>query len=189
MSGYYDYGPQIELARPTVVIGYLSDFTRAVTYRTSSLLGLPYYDVDRLVEHEAAMEIARLVSEDGEVRFREIESQCLKRALEGRPAGLIALGDGGLFAERNRERIKASGNLIVLDFEHGNLLWRVQRSARRLSPAPWHPLFREMPTSVADIRPYFQERRPAFDQADVSIPASSLSVAAAGSELMRHLKD
>ena len=189
MSGYYEYEPQIELARPTVVTGYLTDFTRAVTYRASSLLGLPYHDIDRLVEHDVAMEITRLVSESGEDRLRQVESQCLEKALVGQPAGLIALGDGGLLAEGNRDRVEADGDLIVLDFEMGNLLWRAQHRARRLAPAPWHPLVWEIPATVADIRPYFQARQPGFEQAEVRIPASSLSVAQACEALMGQLDE
>jgi hypothetical protein len=71
----------------------------------------------------------------------------------------------------------------------GNLLWRVQQAARKLAPAPWHPVVWQVPQTVADIRPFFQERRPAFDQADVRIPASSLSVGRACDALMDQLQD
>jgi shikimate kinase len=187
MSGYYDYSPQIELSRPTVIISYLSSYTRAVAYRASSLLGLRFFDIDRLVEHEAAMEVSRLVAESGEASYREIESRCLERALGEHPAGLIALGDGGLLDEANRQRVNADGQLIVLDFELGNLLWRVQQAAGRLEKAPWHPLYWEAPAAVADLRPFYQERRAAFDGAAIKIPAHSLSVAEACDAMMQHL--
>ena len=145
MSGYYHYTPQVELSRPTVITSYLSDFTRAVTYRASSLLGLRFFDIDRLVEHEAAMEISRLVAESGEAHYREIESRCLERALGEHPA------------------------------------------AGRLEKGPWHPLYWETPGAVADLRPYYQARRPAFDEAKMQIPASSLSVAQTCDKLMQHL--
>ena len=117
MSDYYEYTAQVELDRPTVVISYLSDFTRGATYRAAAMLGLPFHDVERAVEHEAGMEIRRLVLEDGEGHYRELETRVLARSLEQKPSGLIALGDGGLLDEKNEALVEAKGRLVVLDFE------------------------------------------------------------------------
>jgi shikimate kinase len=176
MSDYYDYAPQLELTDPIVVTGYLSDFTRSVTYRAASHLGLAYHDIDRLVEHQAAMEIGRLVREQGAPAYREVESRCLAKALREQPVGLIALGDGGLLHSDNRARVEEQGQLIVLDFELANLFWRVQKLARRIEPAPWHPLFSDVPEDLAQIKPYFQQRKDAFDGIRTRIAANSLNL-------------
>ncbi|MGB5392229.1 MAG: shikimate kinase [Thermoanaerobaculia bacterium] len=187
MSDYYEYGPQVQLSGPIVVSGYLADFTRSVTYRASAHLGLTYYDIDRLVEHEAAMEIGRILLEEGEAAYREVESQCLARALGQKPVGLIALGDGGLLRSENLTRIEDEGQLIVLDLDLANLFWRVQKLARRLEPARWHPLFAGVPDDVAEIRPYYQERKVAFEQATTRIDANSLNTTEACQALMDHI--
>lgn len=184
MSDYYEYGPQVQLSGPIVVSGYLADFTRTVTYRASAHLGLAYYDIDRLVEHEAAMEIGRLLLEEGEGAYREVESQCLARVLGEKPVGLIALGDGGLLQAETLSHIEDRGQLIVLDLELANLFWRVQRLARRLEPARWHPLFAGVPDNLAQIKPYYQERRVAFDKAKTRIDANALNSSEACQALM-----
>ena len=184
MSDYYEYGPRVQLSAPIVVSGYLGDFTRSATYRASAHLGLTYYDIDRLVEHEAAREIGRILLEEGEAAYREIESQCLLRVLGQKPVGLIALGDGGLLRSENRTHIEDEGQLIVLDLELANLFWRIQKLARRLEPARWHPLFAGVPDDVAEIRPYYQERKVAFDKAQTRIDGNTLNTAEACQALM-----
>lgn len=187
VSDYYDYSPQVDLSVPIVVSGYLSDFTRSVTYRAASHLGLAYYDIDRLVEHEAAMEIGQVLLEEGEAAYREVESQCLARVLGETPVGLIALGDGGLLRSENRTRIEDEGQLIVLDFELANLFWRVQRLARRSETAHWHPLFAGVPDNIAEIKPYYQERKAAFEAAPTRIDANSMGVSQACQALMESI--
>ena len=44
-----------------------------------------------------------------------------------------------------------------------------------------------MPGGIADLRPYYQERRAAFDEAEIQITASSLSVAQACDAVMHYL--
>lgn len=188
MSDYYGYHPLVELVQPIVVTGHLADFTRTATYRAASHLGLAYHDIDRLVEHEAAMEIARLVWEQGETAYRELESRCLVRALREQPAGLIALGDGGLLLPDNRARVKEEGQLIVFDFDLANLFWRIQKLARQLEPAAWHPLFAGPPEDLAEIKPFFQDRKAAFDGAWTAIDANALSPVEACQALMDRLQ-
>ena len=187
MSDYYDYSPQVDLPVPIVVSGYLSDFTRSVTYRAASHLGLAYYDIDRLVEHEAAMEIGQILLEQGEANYRDVESLCLARVLGETPVGLIALGDGGLLRRENRTRIEDRGRLIVLDLDLANLFWRVKTLASRLESDRWHPLFAGVPGKIAEIKPYYQERKAAFEAAPTRIDANSMGASQACQALLERV--
>jgi shikimate kinase len=184
---YYDYGARVQLGRPAVVTGYLTGFTRGATYRAAAMLGISYRDVDRQVEHVAGSSVPRLLVEGGEGRYRELEARVLEQTLRERPAGVIALGDGGLLDAGSLDRVQEKADLVVFDFGIGNLLWRVQQMARQPERSPWHTLLRDTPESIADLRPFYQERRAGFDQADVTIVADSLSVPGACDALMMHL--
>lgn len=184
MNDYYDYSPQVELSGPIVVSGYLADFTRSVTYRAASLLGLAFHDIDRLVEHEAARDVGRLVLEEGESAYRELESESLKRALRERPPGLIALGDGSLLNQENRALVESEARLIILDFDLANLFWRVQKLARDLDPAPWHAIFAGVPEDLDQIRPFYQQRQAAFEEAPTKIDANALGKSKASRALI-----
>jgi shikimate kinase len=188
MVQYYEYGPRLELERPAVVTGYLSDFTRGVCYRAAALLGLTFHDIDRMVEHDLGMDIARIVVERGEAHYREVEARILDRVLARQPAGLVALGDGGLLDPSSLERIRSGARLVVLDFDLGNLFWRAQQLARVPGRGPWHSLYWDAPATVADLRPFYQERRPGFETADMQIEANPLSVATACDELVDYLR-
>ena len=175
MKDYYDYAPQLHLTAPTVISGYLTDFTRSVTYRAASLLGLPYHDVDRLVEHEAGMHIARLILEEGPAAYRDLESQILERVLHQRPVALVALGDGGFLRPGNLIMVREVGRPILLDFALAGLYWRLQQLSRRGELADWQSIYGKVPATLDEMRPYFQERRPAFSQIDLRIEADNLS--------------
>ena len=188
MSGYYDYTPLVQLDRPVVLSGYLTEFTRAVTYRATALLGLPYHDIERLIEHEAGQDIAKLVFEGGEASYRQVESSCLQRVLRERPSGLIALSDGGLLDDDNLDRIRNRGRLVLFDFDLPNLYWRAQRLGRRNDSTDWHPLYEGSPSSIDEIRPYFLERKAGFSRPDLRIDSNSLEPPAACEIVMRWIQ-
>lgn len=185
---YYGYCPLILLARPVVLAGHLTEYTRAVAYRTSSLLGIPYHDVDRLIEHEIGSTLDRLIAVEGVPEYRNIEARCLIRVLREKPFGLIALGDGGLLCRDNLQRVHDQAHLVVLDFDLANLYWRIQRLSQQRDSARWHPLFEALPASVNDLRPFYDERRSGFEVAALRIDANGLDPAAACSLLMEWLQ-
>ena len=188
MSGYYDYTPLVQLDRPVVLTSYLTEFTRAVAHRAAALLGLPYHDIERLIEHEAGQDIAKLVFDGGEASYRRHESLCLQRVLRERPSGLIALSDGGLLDDDNLDRIRHLGRLVLFDFDLPNLYWRTQRLSRRSDSTDWHPLFEGPPSSIDEIRPFFLERKGGFSSPDLCIDSNSLEPPAACEIVMRWME-
>jgi hypothetical protein len=178
MDGYYDHGPLVLVERPVVVTSPLREFTRAVAYRTASLLGLPFHDIDRLVEHQAGKTIEQLVLEEGEGAYRSAEAKCLATALEQRLGGIIALADqdtAWLGTGGSRERSDCI--LVILDFELPNLYWRIQTTARDRQTSHWHPLFEGMPQSVSDIRPFWSTWRSAQPESGLRLSADTWTVA------------
>jgi len=188
-ADYYEYTPQILLGRPVVLAGHLTEYTRAVGYRTSSLLGIPYHDIERLIEHEFGHSLDRLIAIEGVPEYRKIEARCLIRVLRETPSGLIALGDGGLLSRDNLQRVHDQARLVVLDFDLANLYWRVQRLSQQRESARWHPLFEALPTSVNDLRPFHDERRCGFERSKLRIDANRLEPAAASKILMEWLEE
>lgn len=188
MSDYYEHAAQVDLAKPVVLSGYLSDFTRSVAYRASALLGLPFHDIDRLVEHEIGQDIGKILLEEGERAYREVEELCLGRALRDEPYGLVALGDGGLLKAASLQRVLGQGRLVVLDLDLPNLYWRAQNLARTNETSDWHPLYEGSPTSVDEIRPFYQERRSGFERADLRVDANIAGKEQACDQLIRWIQ-
>ena len=190
MDGYYDHGPLLQLQRPVVITGPWREFTRAVTYRTSSMLGLPFHDIDRLVEHRSGRVLQRLVLEEGVSAYRDAEAVCLEDVLRQRPSGMIALAD----QDRPLRVGQATGapsdySLIILDFELANLYWRIQKATREKEASHWHPLFDGIPHSVDELRPFWSAWRRVQPEAGRRLSTDTLTVAETSDWLQRWLRE
>jgi shikimate kinase len=159
MQDYYEVGPVLHLPRPVVVASPLTELTRKVAHRTSALLGVTFQDVDRRVEHEAGKHVAALVEDDCEGAYRRIEAACLARAVRERPAGIVALSDGGLILEESRELVASQTDLVVLHLDLPNLFWRIQHLTLQQRAASWSPEFVQLPRRPDDLRPFYSQRR------------------------------
>lgn len=178
MSGYYDHDSLVDLDRHMALAGLVTADTRRVGWQVASLTGLPFIDLERLMEHEAGMSIWEMISAEGPLYFRHLERESLARALADRPFGILVLGDGTLLHEADRRRVAAETTLVALERDLPNCYWRFQALARREPEASpfWHPLFPDPLTSIDQVRPFYQERQP-------TLAAARHSYALAGGSL------
>ncbi len=86
-----------------------STVARILSYR----LGLEWIDLDRFIVENEKREIAEIIEQDGEERFRDIENENLSQILSAKSAQIISLGGGAWIFERNREIIKENECLTV----------------------------------------------------------------------------
>ena len=126
-------------------------------------LGWTFVDLDAEIELAAGKPIQRIFDEDGEPAFREQEARatagqaCAARG--GRPR-VVALGGGTYALEANRQRLRDAGLTIWLDAPVDALWERVRVETER-------PLARD----EARFRALYDERRPAYAEADYRIEA------------------
>jgi shikimate kinase len=80
----------------------------------ASMLELPFYDLDTVIESFAGMWISEIFRTAGEDRFRELESDCLERLLKKNERMILALGGGCLLQETNLLSVKERGILFTL---------------------------------------------------------------------------
>lgn len=80
----------------------------------ASMLELPFFDLDTAIESFAGMRISEIFRTAGEERFRELESDCLKRLLKKNDRMILALGGGCLLQESNLLSIKERGIIFTL---------------------------------------------------------------------------
>jgi shikimate kinase / 3-dehydroquinate synthase len=87
-------------------------------------LGLPFIDLDEQVAARAGMSIARMVAEQGEAAFRQLERLTLQEhAAAGRV--VIALGGGALLDPANRRTAEEHGDVVCLSGRYETLLARL----------------------------------------------------------------
>ncbi len=172
MSDYYDHHPLLTLTRPVALIGPVTDDTRAVAHRLAALGGLPYTDLDRLVEHHAGCSVWQLIREHGADRYRDLEREHLQRALADRPHGILSLGDGALLDRVNRRRVRRRADLIAFDYDAAACFWRLGHNPRAADQA-WHPLHPEPLVHVEQITRFLEARRPTVRDAPRTITMNS----------------
>ena len=80
----------------------------------ASMLELPFYDLDTVIESSAGMRIYEIFRTAGEERFRELESDCLEQLIKKNERMILALGGGCLLQETNFLSVKDSGIIFTL---------------------------------------------------------------------------
>ncbi len=92
----------------------------------ASRLGLPFLDVDTLIEEEYGERVPTLYKRYGEDYFRDCESRMLAKAASMRDGAVIATGGGIVMREENRTLMAEQGLRVFLQVEPGIALQRLQ---------------------------------------------------------------
>ncbi len=93
--------------------------------RLAAQLGMPFYDLDGIVEKRASKSIAEIFATEGEAGFRQMEREALRHLPKGE--GVVATGGGTPCFFDNMDWMNAQGLTIFLDLSP-------QMLARRLFP-------------------------------------------------------
>ncbi len=120
-----------------------------VGQRLAHNLGLPFLDLDRLIEQQAGRPIAHIMHERGEATFRDLESHVLRATLDSFPPdqdAVIALGGGALLRPENRTYVENRGRLLLLMAELPTLIERLS-SQPNIRPL----LAGDLPTRLAEL--------------------------------------
>jgi shikimate kinase len=111
--------------QPRIVLtGFMGVGKSTVAKCLSYILQAEKLDLDRVIEAREGRSIPEIIETDGEARFREIETENLRRILAETDARIIALGGGAWITPPNRQLIKSHNCVTVWlesTFEH---CWR-----------------------------------------------------------------
>lgn len=121
-------------SRRIVLTGFMGAGKTAVAESLSTRLDCRMIDLDALIAGREGRSIATIIDEDGEVRFREIETRALLDALEFKVAHVIALGGGTWTLERNRMHIEEHDCFTVWLDAPFELCWRRISNEGNLRP-------------------------------------------------------
>jgi shikimate kinase/3-dehydroquinate synthase len=152
--------------RHLYLIGNMGSGKTTVGKRVAERLGLPFYDLDQRIEQATGLTIAELFAQQGEARFRDLESRALAE-IACLPQGVVATGGGVVLRETNRVLMRRTGWVIYLRASP-DTLWR------RLKHATDRPLLRtESPYET--LRAIVQARESLYQEADWVIETDALS--------------
>ena len=132
-----------------------------VGQRLARRLKRSFVDLDAVIERREGMTVHEIFSSRGEVYFRKIEKEMLRKALAG--AGkIIATGGGAILDEDSLQLLKETSLLISLTAQPETLLARAATGGIR------RPLL-QAENTLERIKALLRQREKAYSQADVSI--------------------
>lgn len=137
--------------------GFMGVGKSSVSRHLAKMAKAQRVDLDAFIEQKEKRTIAQIIDCEGLERYREIETQNLKRLLAGNDARILSLGGGTWTIPANRELIRAHNFTTVwleATFEHCWLNIAFSRKDR--------PLARDKKRA----RELFEERRTLYCLAD-----------------------
>lgn len=139
--------------RNVVLIGFMGTGKSSVGRRVADSLGFAFIDTDQIAAELAGKPIPEIFAQDGEGRFREWESEALRRCarLERQ---VIATGGGIVTRPENRDLLRQAGYVIWLKADPEVVHRRVARNHDR-------PLL-QTPDPQATIRDLLNARLPLY---------------------------
>jgi len=149
-----------------VLIGFMGTGKSVIGRRLAAATGRRFVDTDQRIEQRAGKSVAAIFRDEGEARFREMESEVVE-ALAREEGCVIATGGG--MALRPDQIAKLGGIRVALTATPEVILERTQR--RRHA----RPLLSGQDPSD-QIHRLMAERAPYYQLADLSVDTSRMSV-------------
>lgn len=159
-----------------VLIGFMGSGKSSIGRRVATRLGFQFLDTDALLVEREGREITEIFEQDGEARFRDLETSVLS-SLGMRDRCVISTGGGVILREENRALLRQLGLVVWLTASDDVIYERVSRTDKR-------PLLRTSDPR-ATVTELFAARRPLYDAAaEFTLDTSTLSHAQAADALI-----
>ena len=154
-------------AKSIVLIGMMGAGKSSVGRSLQRQTGLARLDTDEMLVAEFGMSIAQVFENHGEEKFRDAETELLRKLAPDRPA-IIVTGGGIILRPQNVELLKSVGTVVWLAADEAILFERAARRDHR-------PLLqKENPGEI--FSKLFREREPLYAAAaDIRIDTSRMN--------------
>ena len=114
-----------------ILIGFMGSGKTTVGLRLSYRLRRPVTDTDKEIEREEKRSISEIFASDGEAYFRDRETACLKKLLNGAKHQIISVGGGLPLREENRALMRELGQVFYLKASAQTIYDRLKHDTTR----------------------------------------------------------
>lgn len=146
-----------------VIIGFMGTGKTTVAGELGRKLNCPALDLDDLITARDGRSPNEIIEQDGEERFRQIETQLLGEVLAEESTRVIAAGGGAWTIAVNRQLIADHGAMTVWLDAPFDLCWQRIATSREV-----RPLARSRETAER----LYAERRPIYELASARVSVS-----------------
>jgi shikimate kinase len=146
------------------LVGFMGSGKTTIGRSLAEELGWSFLDVDHEVERLEGKSVARIFTDDGEQRFRDLESAVLARIVSRVQVGdpfVVAAGGGAFVQQHNWDIVENNGVTVWLDCDLEIIKSRIGSSDET------RPLYAG--TSMQEM---FERRRPHYARADFHVDAN-----------------
>lgn len=148
------------LRKTVALVGMMGAGKTAVGRAVAAKLGVPFLDSDAEIEAAANQSVQEIFDRDGEVFFRQRESEIIARLLDTQ-RGILSTGGGVYLSELNRTNITRGG--VALWLNAGvDLLWQ------RVRHKDTRPLLRTK-NPRATLEEIYATRTPIYALSELSV--------------------
>lgn len=163
-----------------VLTGFMGTGKTAVGRELSRLLNIKLVDVDTEIEKSEQMTINEIFRQFGEPRFREIESEMIRRLSERKDV-IISTGGGAVLRQENIDVLRKHGIVVCLMATPETILRRTSHSSHR-------PLL-QVEDPFRKIKELLDLRRPFYEKADIMINTDGKTPRQIAEEIIEKIKD
>ncbi|MDP6339005.1 MAG: shikimate kinase [Candidatus Marinimicrobia bacterium] len=116
------------------LIGMMGSGKSTVGKILGKKMGMPFLDLDHYIEVKSNKSISEIFKNDGESHFRELESEALTHIEKSNV--VAACGGGIILSKENRDKLKSTGKVVLLQAS-------IPEIAKRLQDAIDRPLLQD----------------------------------------------
>jgi len=173
-------GPTADRRGCVALLGLRGAGKSTVGPRLASRLGLPFFELDGLIEAEAGVSLGEIFAVHGEGWYRKLEFQVLRRFLESRDRAVFATGGGIVTSSETYEMLLSRCTSVWVRARENDHIDRVVKQGdTRATGGKLHVM--------AELRALLAAREPLYARADLVVDTSALGVAGAVDALVREL--
>jgi len=131
----------------------------------AQMLGWSFADTDALIEEQVGMSVPRIFAEDGESRFRALETAALERAAATERV-VIAAGGGAVSSATNRSRMREAGWRVALSVAPSVALARLTAASLNAGASTLDRPLLAGPDPLLRLHALYEQRRHWYAEAD-----------------------
>jgi 3-dehydroquinate synthase len=166
-----------------VITGFSGTGKSLVAKEVARRLSWDYLDTDAEIVKQAGKPIAEIFRQEGEVRFRELERETIRKACHQRQT-VIAIGGGAIVDPQNYELLARTGLIVCLEAKPETIYERLFCEAACSPKTEVRPLL-ALDNPLERIRQLKASRQPYYAKADWTIHTDGLSIREVAEEVER----
>lgn len=149
--------------RVIILCGFMGTGKTATGRELASLMSVPFFDTDRMIEEASGRSVTDIFTSDGEEQFRHLESEVVKQLQVGtrlKDGAVIATGGGILLRDDTHVALASLGRMVVLDAP----LEAIATRAESMHDRPLLPRTQDGDMDRAALQELFAARSPAYER-------------------------